>query len=105
MSAAAWAVPTVRAGRLWGRAGAGRRLPAGASSPRIQRDVTRGPSRGRGSLILGRGRAPARDERDPLGDQLLQVVLNHLLALKGKSLIRKKPARHRSFLRTDDKYC
>lgn len=79
-------MPTVGAGRLWGRAGAGRRLPAGASSPRIQRDVTRG----RGSLLLGRGRAPARDEGDPLRDQLLQVVLNHLLALKGKTLVREK---------------
>lgn len=102
-------MPTVRAGRLRGRAGAGGRLPAGASSPGLRQEGTAGPPRRRGSLLLRRGRAPARDERDPLRDQLLQVVLDHLLALEGRTLVRKKPppepARHWSFLRTDGECC
>lgn len=37
-------------------------------------------------LSAHRRRCPARDERDPLGDQLLQVMFNHFLALKGEKL-------------------
>lgn len=31
-------------------------------------------------------RCPARDERDPLRDELLQVMFNHFLALKGEKI-------------------
>lgn len=92
-AAAAWTSHTVRADSLCWRAGAASLLFGSSTSPRLKRYVISIVSYSRGSLILLSahwGRRPAGDESDPLGDQFLQIVFNHFLALKGKALIRKK---------------
>ena len=92
-AATAWTSHTIRADSFCWRAGATGLLFGSSRSPRLKRYVISIASDSQGSLILLSarwGRCPAGDECDPLGDQLLQIVFNHFLALKGKTLIRKK---------------
>lgn len=92
-AAAARTLHTIRADSLCCRAGAATLLFGRCTSPRLKWFVISIVSNSRGSLILLSthwGRRPAGDESDPLGDQFLQVVFNHFLALKGKTFIRKK---------------
>lgn len=83
-AAAAWTLHTIRAdGLCWG-AGAACLLCGRSLSPRFEWCIT-GLVAGCWGLLcllpLCHRRRPTRDERDSLGDQLLQVVLNNFLAL------------------------
>lgn len=83
-AAAAWTLHTIRAdGLCWG-AGAARLLFGSSMSPSLEGCIT-GVVAGCWGLFcllsLCHRRCPTRDERDSLGDQLLQVVLNNFLAL------------------------
>lgn len=83
-AAAAWTLHTIGAdGLCWG-AGAACLLFGSSMSPRLEWSIIGVMAGGRGLLCLlsvCHRRRPTRDERDSLGDQLLQVVLNYFLAL------------------------